>query len=55
MNHIGKRKTYEERSILPWMEPGETNAQATARLKALWEKGQHPVQLQRGVTESVNE
>lgn len=42
-----KRKTYEEKSVLAWMFPGETYQQAEQRLAALWAKGEHPVQLRR--------
>ena len=42
-----KRSTYEEQSIIAWMKPGETNAQAKARLDALWKKGEHPAQPEK--------
>lgn len=42
-----KRLTYEERSVLAWMDKGETYKQAEHRLNCLWIAGQHPLQLQR--------
>lgn len=40
-----KRVSYEEQSVIVWMELGETYAAAAKRLAALWAKGMHPVQL----------
>ena len=45
MSHARKRKSFEERSVLVWMQSGETYKQAKQRLDDLWQKGEHPTQL----------
>lgn len=39
-----KRRTYEELSVLSYMNRGETYPEAEARLTKLWEDGEHPAQ-----------
>ncbi len=42
-----KRKSYEEKSVLAYMEKGESYEATAKRLDRLWNEGKHPVQLER--------
>lgn len=40
-----KRITFEDKSVLAYMFPGERYADAKKRLDEAWKNGQHPVQI----------
>lgn len=42
-----KRNSYEEKSVLAYMKKGESMKEAEYRLQEEWNRGEHPVQLER--------
>lgn len=44
---LKKRTSFAEKSVIAYMEKGETYAQAKKRLDDLWARGEHPEQLRQ--------
>ncbi len=42
-----KRKSWEDQSVVIWMQKGETYLEAKKRLDDAWKNGTHPAQKQK--------